>query len=392
MLEASIKSLLGVRVKTLLGGAVLAAMAIACSSQVADEEDLAQVGTKEQALAVRGKNLWAPAGTSVKTLVPMCFLNGTDEQRQNVRNIVENGWEAIDDEAGDSRYGVDFTGWATCPSDPKGRFISIKFNPDLEAGGVVHGGLGRGALNENPSMELRSASQRTILHEFGHALSFSHEFIRPDFDPPEDCTATNGTDPDVGISAPDTQSIMNYVSCGLDSTDLSGEDVVAFQRLYGPFSLSYSNRGQVNPLALRNRFTRFVRPLTTSGGDILAASGDGIPANAHLHLVKADAPTSTALVRFGDRVRILTDSGYLYSDATATSVAQAVKVKTAIDSKSVFRIAGGTTGEEVGVSDPIDFIHVASGKHMVAVGSRLQILDAAQGSWTFISLGVGAAF
>jgi hypothetical protein len=232
-----------------LSSVMLAGLSSTAFAQAAAPDAIA---LSSEALSARSDRLWWPEAPSKTAFIDVCFKNGTVLEREAIRTIVESGWEAIPQSLAwdeftaewNPIYGVNFRGWSDCPADPIGSWISIELGvPGLPVPGRVNG-LGRRALNSDPSMEFDSntPSIRTVLHEFGHVLGFSHEFLRSDFasvDPT--CAATGGTAADIALTGPDTSSIMNYLSCGA-GTALDAEDREGFSRVYGPYLLQYGDQ------------------------------------------------------------------------------------------------------------------------------------------------------
>jgi hypothetical protein len=307
---------------------------LGCGAKGKDARNDEIVRQASDKLAIDSDTLWRPQWTGL-TRIPVCFTNGTTAQRNNVRSVAEGSWEAIGAtiEGNFGRYGVDYTGWGTCPASTT-ETIRITFN----TGGpnVVEGGLGR-------TMDLMrlstGASNATIMHEFGHALGFTHEFLRSDYDAVDpDCTAEGGTVPNLGISGPDTASIMNYTQCGRDG-NLTLADVLSFASLYGPWEIAIGSK-----LAIRHSDTwNFVRADSTPD-----VSSPNILASREFTLERVSGSGSG--LQFGDAVRLRTNDGtYLRSNGSGNYVT----TTTSTASASTWRIYGRIVEGPVRVNDEL---------------------------------------
>jgi len=295
------------------------------------------VETTHTELAIRSGNLWPPLWTGL-TRVQVCFTNGTPAQRANVQRVAESSWEAIaaDVTGLNGRYGVDFSGFGACPASTAG-MIPITFN---STGTDETLGLGRAVQRMDLSVW---ASDTAIIHEFGHALGYTHEFLRSDYaavDP--DCTATRGTKPDLGITPVDPLSVMNYDQCGRIGS-LTTLDIIAHRSLYGPWNVNY---GSI--LAMRHDPSwNYVRGYSTP--DTMMS---GILADREFTLVNVSNPSSTGQLNFGDSVRIRTHNGQFLKSNGASAL---VTKTSAISGATTWRVFGRITSGPVRVNDEVLF-------------------------------------
>jgi hypothetical protein len=247
------------------GSAALAALSfMGCAANVegVEEDGVLDVGSNVSALATtESSNPFLPNGT-----VAVCFnpVEGTPILDASGKATGEYSWTVVSDTDPDvaaftamvrreveavyetlSDTQIDFTGWQTCSDPQTGTFVGgIRVQVDVgtarnyafrhcpkTAGLLPVKGecVSRAGYTATQEMQLYtstkgygllSSDQRAaVLHEFGHALGFSHEFQRDDSSDDYDnklfvCTAGAG---DQGYSLDftyyDTNSIMNATYC-----------------------------------------------------------------------------------------------------------------------------------------------------------------------------------
>ncbi len=90
---------------------------------------------------------------------------------------------------------------------------------------------------ENWGRECRQTREDCVraiaVHEFGHAIGFTHEQNRPD-SPGECRELSQGPDPDTLLTPYDPDSVMNYCNKKWNNDGfLSEADIDAVQTLYG---------------------------------------------------------------------------------------------------------------------------------------------------------------
>ncbi|WP_066823723.1 M12 family metallopeptidase [Sphingomonas mali] len=172
-------------------------------------------------------------------VIDVCWENLNDskpEDRALVQQAVMTSW-------GNKNYSkVVFQGWGGCEGPPSGIRVSVRDEtPQTLKLGRKLDGRPRGLTLNFAMVRWRPIScprgrnvcvEAIAIHEFGHALGFSHEQNRPDR--PDWCKeAPQGADGDFFATAFDGNSIMNY--CNKNWTGqggLSKLDKEALRKVY----------------------------------------------------------------------------------------------------------------------------------------------------------------
>ena len=190
---------------------------------------VASAGVSRENLYIKSTTVWD------SPIINVCWENadrGNAQGRQWVEDAITSTWEAAS--------ALDFVGWGVCNADSDGIRIKIEdSHPHAQHLGQAISGVEDGmVLNftfNTFSPTCQNQRQYCIeviaIHEWGHALGFSHEQNRGDSRCDDE---EQGTDGDVIVGPWDLDSVMNYCNPTWSGNGvLSPGDIMGVQQTYG---------------------------------------------------------------------------------------------------------------------------------------------------------------
>ncbi|MEO8552300.1 MAG: tachylectin-related carbohydrate-binding protein, partial [Kofleriaceae bacterium] len=192
-------------------------------------------------------------GDASGAIVPVCWVSSDEhiDLQIRVREILRETWESY---SNISFIGPDpslpFGGvWPPCSEAPPGPRVEVTFSEAADYRGMtipIEDGVSVTLISDRALAENYRRFRYEVIHEFGHALGFTHEQQRPDNWPDGSaiqCGASSDSN-DYGNYAPilgginwtsayDVNSVMNYCGPTVFPQDLSLGDINGVRAAYG---------------------------------------------------------------------------------------------------------------------------------------------------------------
>lgn len=213
----------------------------------------------EQNLEADTSRLW-----DVNKGIHVCWENPSNrdvEERNWVESAIRSSWE--------KHSKLLFYGWDKCKNSDTVE-IRIKIE-DI----VPWSRIGRSTTINRPTMKLNFTEskikiQQTAIHEFGHAIGFTHEHSRGT-NPEEKCELYPYDDErgDYYVTPYDSDSIMNYCNISWSGNgQLSQKDIEGVQKMYG-FPYFFSDNYYSITSIFSNKCLDVSKSNKNNGGNII---------------------------------------------------------------------------------------------------------------------------
>jgi hypothetical protein len=187
------------------------------------------VAPLEEELAQKSSNLFLTGKPWPDKLARVCW-DDTTRQRGDfaVQSVV---MQSAANRMYTQATGLQFSDWGACPAETAGMIVTKMLTNQQSSCATVDNEIGYVATK--PTICSISTGNAAIMHEFGHALGFGHEWYRPDWTlscPRIDPRLSGNT---LGTPVDDVNSVMAAMHYCTSKQRIDYWDVVGAQKVYG---------------------------------------------------------------------------------------------------------------------------------------------------------------